>query len=87
VGKTSGLRVGAATIGAFLVVGILGWELVSYGKFCIQRRAEWKGLSLRQDGLALVYLCPPDTGVGRAYFFVWPFKTVKLEKLNAWESR
>jgi hypothetical protein len=65
---------------------IVSWQLISYGRYCIQRGAEWKGVSLRHDGLALVYLCAQESGIRHAYFFLWPFKRVTLEKINSWES-
>ena len=55
--------------------------LVLYGRFCVQRNAVWEGFSFDR-GLALVYRCSPDSGIRRAYFFIWPWKKVELEKMD-----
>lgn len=55
--------------------------LVSYGKSCVERNAVWEGFSFER-GVALVYRCSPDSGIRRAYFFIWPWKKVELEKMD-----
>jgi hypothetical protein len=32
---------------------------------------------------ALVYRCAPDSGIKRAFFFLWPWKKVELEKVDS----
>ena len=64
-----------------LVLGVAFGALVSYGKSCVERNAVWEGLSFER-GLALVYRCSPDSGIRRAYFFIWPWKKVELEKMD-----
>lgn len=66
----------AATI--CLVTGLL----VAYGKQCIGRGARWMGFSF-EGGLALVFMCEPQSGIRRAFFYVVPFKKVSLEKIDS----
>ena len=61
-----------------LVTGLL----VAYGKHCIGRGARWTGFSL-EGGLALVFMCEPESGIRRAFFYVVPFKKVSLEKIDS----
>ena len=63
------------------IAGIL-WALVSYGKSCVERDAVWTGFSLDR-GIALVYRCAPDSGIKRAFFFLWPWRRVELEKKDS----
>jgi hypothetical protein len=74
----------AAVVLASLVVlaTVVFWQMVSAGKQSIQRGAHWTGVSLNHDGLAIVYLCDPDSGIRHAYFFLWPFGRVSLEKID-----
>jgi hypothetical protein len=63
-------------------IGCLGLGLlVAHGEHCIQRGARWKGFAF-DDGIALVFLCDPGSGIRRAYFYLVPFNKVSLEKIN-----
>ena len=62
-------------------VGVL-WALIAYGKYCVDRNAVWSGVSFDR-GVALVYRCSPDSGIKRAFFFLWPWKKVELEKVDS----
>jgi len=66
---------------AFAIACIVVASLVAYGKHCIQRGARWRGFSL-ENGIALVFICEPGSGVRRAFFYLVPFKKVELEKIN-----
>jgi hypothetical protein len=64
-------------VALLLVIG--GWGLVTYAKSSIERGARWQGVAF-DHGLALVFVCDPQTGINRAFFFVWPWRKVALEK-------
>ena len=68
------------TVLAALVCLVTG-VLVAYAKQCIGRGARWWGFAL-EDGIALVFICEPESGIRRAYFYLVPFKKVSLEKIN-----
>ncbi|HXU81555.1 MAG TPA: hypothetical protein VN914_09160 [Polyangia bacterium] len=81
-------RAGKALVALGAVLSLLvitTSALVLYGRHSIQRGASWKGVRLRDDGLALVFRCDPASGIDHAYFFVSPWARVKLEKLNLHE--
>lgn len=69
-----------AVVVAITWIGI--GSVVWYAKRCIEREARWTGLS-RDGGLALVFVCDPRTGIRRAFFHVWPWKKIVLEKINS----
>ena len=54
---------------------------IAYGKHCIQRGARWTGVSFDR-GVALVFLCEPESRIRHAFFYVWPWEKVELEKIN-----
>ncbi|HXU03490.1 MAG TPA: hypothetical protein VN903_21135 [Polyangia bacterium] len=56
--------------------------LVACGEHCIQRGARWTGVTY-DDGVALVYVCDPASGIRRAYFYVWPWRRTALEKIDS----
>lgn len=56
--------------------------LVNYGKSRIERDAVWTGFSFSR-GVALVYRCAPESGIRRAFFFLWPWKKVELQKIDS----
>jgi hypothetical protein len=62
-----------------VALGITG--AVLYGRQVIDRGARWRGVSF-YDGVALVYVCDPASGIRHAYFYLWPFKRVTLEKMS-----
>jgi hypothetical protein len=73
-------------LGAVLSAGMITTSgLVLYAQHAIQRGASWKGVAWRGDGVALVFMCEPDSGIRHAYFFLSPWAQVKLEKLNLHE--
>jgi hypothetical protein len=66
-----------------LAIGCMAAGLVVlHAKQCIQRGARWTGISL-DGGLALVFVCEPQSGIRRAFFHVWPWKKIVLEKINS----
>jgi hypothetical protein len=67
-------------LASLLVITTSG--LVLYARHAIQRGARWQGVSLQNEGLALVFMCEPQSGIRRAFFFVRPWARVELEKLN-----
>lgn len=69
------------TVPVLVIVGAF-WALMSYGKSCVQREAAWTGFSFDR-GVALVYRCDPKFGINRAFFFLWPWKKVELEKADS----
>ena len=78
----SGVRVvRRLTVFAAIVCLVTGL-LVAHGKHCIGRGARWDGFSL-QGGVALVFICKPDSGIQRAFFYIVPFKKVSLEKIDS----
>jgi len=62
-------------------LGLL-WALVAYGKYCVSRNTAWSGFSFER-GVALVYRCSPDSGIKRAFVFLWPWKEFELEKVDS----
>jgi hypothetical protein len=84
--RLSRLQKSLVIVGALVsFLGVATSVLVLYAGHAIQRGARWQGATLRRDGLALVFLCEPTSGIRHAYFFVAPWARVKLEKINAWE--
>jgi hypothetical protein len=65
---------------AALALALALWGAVSYGKGVVQRGARWRGFSF-EGGIALVYECDPASRIVRAYFYLWPFKRVALQKM------
>jgi hypothetical protein len=78
VPRSRAIRV-LATIVVAAFVALYG--AVLYGKKVINRGARWVGFSF-EDGVALVYVCAPSSRIRRAYFYLWPFKRVELEKMT-----
>jgi hypothetical protein len=79
--KSSGHSCVRRTLGiAAIAVGLSLWGAVSYGKGVVQRGARWTGFSF-EGGIALVYECDPAFRIVRAYFYLWPFKRVALQKM------
>ena len=63
------------------IVCLVAGALVVYGKRCVGRGARWRGFAF-ENGIALVFICEPESGIRRAYFYLVPFKKVSLEKIN-----
>ena len=80
IGFSRGRLVGMAA--PLVGLGAILWALVSYGKACVERDAVWVGFSFDR-GVALVYRCGPNSGIKRAFFYVWPWKKVELEKQDS----
>jgi hypothetical protein len=54
---------------------------ISFGLMSVGAGMRWRGFAL-ENGVALVFLCEPDSGIRRAYFYLSPRKKVSLEKIN-----
>ena len=64
------------------ILGLLTGLLVAWGKRSIGRGARWRGFGWGDDGLALVFMCEPESGIRRAFFYLAPLGKVSLEKIN-----
>ena len=73
------MRRGLLAVAAIASLGVA--LLVAYGKHCIQRGARWTGFSL-DDGVALVFVCDPQSRILHAHFHIWPWNRVELEKMD-----
>ena len=76
----------ARAVQVLVVIAIIGaigtWSLVSYAQSCIQRGAGWIGISF-SDGIALVFICEPQSGIRSARFYLWRWKKIELEKIGS----